>query len=429
LRILILLLLAIGAYLPALQLPFIADDYVLIPISRQYVAEGLTPLWYNPALRSRVTAIVLNAGLEGTFGFKPMPFYATSILFHTACVLLIYGCCCWRMLDPRIAFWAACFFAIQEGHQEAVMWLASVGDLLILLFGLASWICWVKWLDHGGAKWYAGAMLCLLVSLASKETAWYFPVLMLFPLFMDRKPTRQQIAAVAPFFLVIAAYVGVTLVTHVMTPGYSDSRFSLSAPFVRVFLNSMWRMLFVWGLLAIAVIAWFRDRTDLRVAGVSIVGMAIGVAPYCFLTYMMQVPSRHTYVATVGLAFLMGTASARLWKANQRAVLAVLAVVTLAVNLEILWVKKMEQYRERAEPSELLKQAARQAKGPVYVECTPLPEVAAKYAIEDFGGKAVFRHPGANGDPKCFVLDYEDASGKMVHVDRKMGTGKHSTFY
>ena len=53
-------------------------------------------------------------------------------------------------------------------------------------------------------------------------------------------------------------------------------------------------MMFVWGLMALAVIAWFRDREDVQKAGLSLLGMAIGVGPYCFLTYMMQVPSRHS---------------------------------------------------------------------------------------------------------------------------------------
>ncbi len=428
-RITILLVLAIGAYLPALKLPFIADDYVLIPISRIYASEGFTTLWYSPSLRSRVTAIALNAGLDRMFGFQPMPFYATSILLHAMCVLLIYACCCWRKLNPTIAFWAACFFAIQEGHQEAVMWLAAVGDLLILLFGLASWVCWVKWLENGSWKWYAAALFSLVMALVSKETAWYFPVLMLFPLCIDRKPSKKELLAIAPFFLIIGAYVLFTVYSHLLAPGYSDSRFSLSAPWPLVMLNSLWKMLFVWGLVALVIIAWQRQRSDWRNAGIAIAGMAIGIGPYCFLTYMMQVPSRHTYVASLGLAMLVGTAAHRLIAANRRTLLAVLTVAALAVNVEILWVKKIAQYRERAEPSELLKQATAQAKGPIEVECTPLLEVAVKYVIEDSGGKVVFRHPGANGNPTCFIIEYDDASGKHVRVDRKMGTEKHGAFY
>jgi hypothetical protein len=428
-RVLILIVLAASAYLPALKLPFIADDYVLIPVSRSFMADGLTSLWYNPSLRSRVTAIVLNAGLDRLFGFQPLPFYAASILFHTLCVLLIYACCCWGKLSPTIAFWAACFFAIQEGHQEAVMWLAAVGDLLILLFGLASWVCWVKWLERGEWKWYAGALLSLILALVSKETAWYFPVLMLFPLFMGRKPSRREVGSLLPFFLIVAAYVAFTVYSHLLAPGYSDNRFSLSAPWPLIMANSLFRMLFVWGMAALAVIAYYKERTDWRIAAAGLVGMVIGIGPYSFLTYMMQVPSRHTYVGSVGLAMIVGTAANRLLQANRRGLLAVLAVVTLSVNLEILWVKKYAQYMERAEPTELLKQALADANGTIEVECTPLPEVAVKYAIEDYGGKAIFLHPGEDSNPSCFLISYEDRTGKRVRVNKKMGTQKHGAFY
>ena len=88
--ILILLVLSICAYLPALRLPFISDDYGEIPLARQHAAEGWTPLWYNTDLRARATYMFLSAAIDHVFGFTPMSFYAADIVQHAIFVLLIY---------------------------------------------------------------------------------------------------------------------------------------------------------------------------------------------------------------------------------------------------------------------------------------------------------------------------------------------------
>ena len=54
------------------------------------------------------------------FGFRPQPFYAAGIALHALCVLALYAICLWRAVPRSVAFWAAVFFAVQEGHQEAV---------------------------------------------------------------------------------------------------------------------------------------------------------------------------------------------------------------------------------------------------------------------------------------------------------------------
>ena len=36
------------------------------------------------------------------------------------------------------AFWAAAFFAVHEGHQEAIVWYSAISELLVFFFGLGS---------------------------------------------------------------------------------------------------------------------------------------------------------------------------------------------------------------------------------------------------------------------------------------------------
>jgi hypothetical protein len=428
-RIAILLTLAIAAYLPALRLPFIADDYTQIPLARHFASEGWIPLLHEVNLRARATYMLMSQVLDRIFGFTPVPFYAASILLHALCVLLVYATGIWTELGESIAFWAAAFFAIQEGHQEAVMWPAAAGDLLVFLFGVAAWVCWVKWFQGANWKWYAAAVLSFLLAAASKESVWVVAVLMLLPLIFAPRGWRRGSAGVAPFLVMAALYMIWTWNGRVANPAYHDTRFSLAAPWLHILLNSWWRLLFVWGLAAIGVLLWVGKRTDRRLVAAASIWMLLGLLPYCFLTYMLQVPSRQTYLASAGLAWLLGAAVSRLQEAGRSVVLTILCAAALLVNVEILWVKKLAQFQERAQPTELLKEAAAKADGTVTVGCFPLPDFVAEAVLGSVGTKAAFEHPGAPRDPACFSVEYRNRQGTLVHQTRKLGTERHGTFY
>ena len=428
-RIGVLLTLVIVAYLPSLTLPFIVDDYHQIPLARQFAAHGWTPLFYNAELRARATYMLLSAALDRMFGFTPLAFHIASIALHALCVLLVYLSGVWTEIGESVAFWAAAFFAIQEGHQEAIMWPAAAGDLLVFLFGMAAWICWVKWLQSGGWKWYAAAIATFLIALASKESGCAFAALILLPVAFDRKHWRRGLAGAVPFLGMAAAYIFWTWSARVAGPGYHDNRFSLTAPWLRVLLDSWWRLLFIWGLAALGVLVWIGKRADRRLVAAASLWMIFGLLPYCFLTYMLQVPSRLTYLASAGLAWLFGAAAARLYEQHRRAALAIFCAVALAVNLEILWIKKMSQFRERAEPTELLKQAAAVADGSVTVDCVPLPDFVTEAVLRSAGTGVVFEHPGGKQDENCFAVKYRNRQGQVVHESRKLATARHGTFY
>jgi hypothetical protein len=427
-RVALLFALAILVYLPALSIPFIVDDYDQIPLAHQFAAQGWTPLFYNHELRARATYMFLSAGLDRVFGFSPVIFHLASVLINALCVLLVYASGVWLEIGETAAFWAAAFFAIQEGHQEAIVWPAAAGDLLVFLFGMAAWVCWVKWLQGSSWKWYAMAIAAFLPAIASKESVWAFAALMLLPVLFERKLWRRGLTGAAPFLAMAAAYVIWTWSTRVVAAGYHDVRFSLSAPWFRILMESWWKLLFVWGFAAIGILLWTKNRADRRIGIAASIWMIAGLFPFCFLTYMMQVPSRLTYIASAGLAWLVGAAAARLAEQNRNKVLAVFCVVALLVNLEILWVKKMAQFRERAEPSELLKHAGEESDGTVRISCDPLPDFTTTHVLESVGAKAVFE-PGFKEDGTCFAVEYRNRRGEVINESRRLGTTRHATFF
>lgn len=429
-RIVILLILAIGAYLPALRLPFIEDDYGEIPLARTYAAAGWHPLWDNPHLRTRATSMFINAEIDDVWGFRPAPFYVVSIAVHAVCVLLLYLSFAWReVLDESTAFWAACFFAIYEGHQEAVMWISARSEAVLFLFGMAAWLAWVMFLRSRQPGWYCLSIVCFVLAAFSKESFIVFAALMVLPCIWRPAGNSRHaaITAILPFFGIAIGYLVWSRIAPSSIPNELDDRFTLSLAWPAVFLRSFWRLMFVWGLVAVAILLWTRVAPDRRKIAAAFVWILVGILPYSFLTYMPQIASRHTYVASAGLALLVGTAAARLAAMRHRAVLAVLCVAALSINLEILWVKKMAQFRERAEPSERLKQAGLAAVGPVDIDCTPYPDFLAADVLSSVGAKAEFRHPGTHQE-HCFVIEYQNAAGEHVSVNGTVRADRHGTF-
>jgi hypothetical protein len=430
-RVLLLLVLAIGAYAPALHLPFIEDDYGEIPLAQTYASAGWEPLWHNRYLRTRATSMAMNAAIDEIWGFVPLPFHAASILVHALCVLLIYAAAVWReVVDESTAFWAACFFGIYEGHQEAVMWISARSEALLFLFGMSAWLCWILFLRTRRARWYALAVVAFVLAAFSKESFVIFPVLMLPPCIWrpDRVTRRTAFIGWIPFAAIAAAYLAWAFLAPSTQAHYLDDRFMPSLLWPIVLLRSLWRLMFVWGFVAIAVLLWAGWRADRRKLLLAAAWMVVAIVPYTFLTYMPQVASRHTYVASAGLALLVGTAAARLHRTDRRVVLSLLCIAALALNVDILWVKKISQFRERAEPSELLKTAAGEAQGPISISCTPYPDFLVEDILKSVGSTAIFPHPETQ-QAHCFNIHYKNKAGAEISIYRKIQTEKHGILY
>src|SRR6202050_3522664 len=97
------------------------------------------------------------------------------------------------------AFWAAAFFAVYEGHQEAIMWFSGNNELLMFLFGGASLWCWIKASSEPRHEWTlrAAGLLLYVLALISKESAYIF-----LPLFLLATPPetwRRNLAQLLPY--------------------------------------------------------------------------------------------------------------------------------------------------------------------------------------------------------------------------------------
>ncbi len=391
----IIAVLAIVAYLPTLTLPFISDDYPGIKRSLSYgPMSGWEALAKDSVERPRATTFIFSYAIYHLFGMRPAAFYSANILLHVLNCWLLFAAGRWRAVGYGVSFWAAAFFAVYEGHSEAIMWSSACNELLLFFFGFLSFIFWLIFLEREKARlrWLALSFFFFLPSLLSKESAVIFVVLFALPLFFPPNQRRgrhaglplrymglRQAPYLLPHALICVPYVISIFMARAQSLRFHNQSFVLSAPFWVTWTNSYGRMLWFWGLsAAISMFLWSRSgRSD-----VSFVWMGIGFIPYMFVDYMHRIPSRHTYLASAGLGWLMGAAIVVMkerYAKNYKWAPPVILLLILSHNVGYLWTKKRQQFLERAQPTERLIALARSVNGPIFVKCFP-PNLAPTHA-------------------------------------------------
>ncbi len=415
----ILAVLAILAYLPTLAQPFISDDYPNIRLALLYgPISGWEAMANDSVHRVRAITVTFPHLIYILFGLKPVAFYSASLLLHIINCWLLFATGRWEVIGYKVSFWAAAFFAIYEGHAEAIMWFSGASELLLFLFGFLSFLSWLIFLEKqtGRFKWLALSFLFLFPALLSKESAIIFTVLFALPILFP-KPRLRQALYLLPHFSISVLYVIVVFTARSHSFRFYDQSFVLSAPFWVTWTKSYGAMLWFWGLTAtISMIWWNRlDRNrqrhetkgakgieDLRSNDsifnprssilylrssifISFLWIGIGFIPYMFVDYMHRIPSRQIYLASAGLAWLMGVAivvfNERYGKNYKKLVTAVLLIILLH-NVIYMWTKKREHFLGRAEPTERLLSLARSVDGPIFVKCFPLAQIHAEAALE-----------------------------------------------
>jgi hypothetical protein len=379
-----LIVLAVVPYIPFFALPHISDDYVQIELGRNYgPSSGWLQLAGDALYRCRATSILLTNWTEQLFGASSAVFQAESTVLHVLNTLLVAALGLWRPIGWRLAVLAAGFFAVHEGHQEAVVWYAAVPELLVFLFALLALHVWLRWLDAGRSRplLYGLALALFILALLSKESAVAVVPLMAGAGYLSGKPVRAIVRDLLPFAAVSVLYALAIFAAKGTHLHLNDGTFAPGSHVAAVVARSTGRLLWVWGVLALAFLAMRSRLSARRLLLAASAWILITLLPYSFLSYMPYVPSRHVYWASVGLAFLVSGALLELWETgwrHSRALAIAAAGVILVHNCAYLWIKKYPQYERRAAPTERLVSYSERVKGPITVKCFPYsPEIAA----------------------------------------------------
>ncbi len=144
------------------------------------------------------------------FGFNPVVFHATNLLFHIANVVLVFLLCMkiltqfWpgRKNNELSAAIIAFIFSFHPIHVESVSWVIDLKDMLFTFFYLSALLLYWKWIDSRKIVFYYLAFFLAFLSLLSKSTAITFVAALFWVDFaIGRKGLKEMIIEKIPFFL------------------------------------------------------------------------------------------------------------------------------------------------------------------------------------------------------------------------------------
>jgi hypothetical protein len=179
---------AVGAYLQALNYPFVSDDIPYITHNTKLSELPLTQLWrlfvepfnmYSEFLPLRELSYRLDMAL---FGINAPAFRLENILLYLLCLPLVYCMTSWlwdyfHPEDKLNARWIAAavtvLFVLHPSHAEAVVWISGRKDVLSTLLSLlALWFSILARREQGLAMPYAvAALVALLAAILSKASS------------------------------------------------------------------------------------------------------------------------------------------------------------------------------------------------------------------------------------------------------------------
>ena len=382
--------LAALAYAPALQLPFIGDDYLQIHLARQYGAiSNFWAVLQDASYRHRATSLLLTYWLNRAAGLDAFYYNVASLLLHMLDSLLVLALGLWRPVGWRVAALAACFFAVSQRHSEAVLWFAALPELLVFFFVLAAFLLWIRWLDGqaGPRLLYVGAFGCYLLALLSKESAVAVVPLLALAVWCHPRRPLMKLWGLAPFVAMAVVDLSSMPGARGTHPAFYDQSFSLSAPFAQTMVRGLIGLFAgVWGAVSLPMLltgAARRRRNFFVFTGAWVV---FTLLPYSFQTHAPGVPSRNTYLASVGLALVVATALLALWEYSRRWkqswLMPVAALAMIAHQCEYQWTVKYQQYFRRALPTEELIQIAASTGREIHAKCFPYSPLIANLALQ-----------------------------------------------
>jgi len=218
---LLLVLLTVAAYAPALSAGFVWDDFDYVVHNPHLRSpEGLSRIWTEPgATRQYYPLVFTSFWLERRlWGEQPMGYHLVNILLHAANALLVWAIL--TRLGVPGAVLAAALFALHPVHAESVAWISERKNTLSALFYLLSALAWFRYSPpeaDGPARnrwpWAAAAFGLFLLALWSKTVTASLPAALVLVLAWrrGRVPWRDalHLAPLAALGAILAAHTGI----------------------------------------------------------------------------------------------------------------------------------------------------------------------------------------------------------------------------
>lgn len=194
---------ALAAYATTVGFEFVWDDLHVFAAHPELSSLGnwreiITSTWWRDALYRPFT--LLTFALDWTIsGGSPGYFHATNVVLNSLTTIAVFALArCW--LAPVGAFGAAAIFALHPVHVEAVASVVGRAEVLVGLFGVLAALLY-RWdgnlAEKGDWSWRRavssfGTLAALLLGLASKESAFAIPGILLIVDWLEGRRTGES---------------------------------------------------------------------------------------------------------------------------------------------------------------------------------------------------------------------------------------------
>ena len=172
-------------------------------VTLEHITHILTNPYYLNYSPLHLLSYMLDYALAG---LNPSAFHLSSNLWAGIVAGLVYLAALALTRQQATAVAAACLFIVHPVHVEVVAWISSRKDLVAAAFVLLSFLAYLKYRQRDAVSWYVVSLLLFCLALLGKLSVVAFPaVLLVFDLFVEKRPLRRSLTDKIPFLLAAVA--------------------------------------------------------------------------------------------------------------------------------------------------------------------------------------------------------------------------------
>ncbi|HBB93080.1 MAG TPA: hypothetical protein DC042_15545 [Bacteroidales bacterium] len=365
----VILLVTFLSFSPVLKSDFVNwDDDVnvtLNPNVQSLTGESIKNMFSTTVIGGYTPLTTLSYAVETSlFGMKPGVYHFNNLLLHLLCTLLVFIFLRRLGASLFIVFVATLLFGIHPMRVESVAWITERKDVLYSFFFLLSLISYLTFYQQKKKIWCYLALLAFIFSLLSKIQAVALPlVLILIDYYYEKRFTFRMVWNKAPFFI-LSLVTGIAGILLLSREGSLETNTVL--PFAqRIFIGTYSLVVYlIKAVVPYQLSAIYPSPEDLNFLffGSAVLVILLVVAIYksgkyrnelifgslFFLVnviFMLQIvgagqaflADRFTYLAYIGLFYLIARALQPLWNGRWKPVLLGAGIVVLAGLAFLTW--------------------------------------------------------------------------------------------
>jgi len=206
---LVLVLVAVIFYIPALKAGFVWDDDALTnnPLIKSSW-EGFKGIWLKPSIIPREAhywpLVYTSFWLEyRLWSFHPAGYHLVNVVLHALNGLLVWIIL--KRLKLKHSWFMAAVFAVHPIHVESVAWIIERKDVLSACFFLCSFLFFTRFYNTDKKRhfYYLLSLVFFICALLSKSIVIGLPLVFLLWIWWKRaRITRKDLLQVFPFLLI-----------------------------------------------------------------------------------------------------------------------------------------------------------------------------------------------------------------------------------